>query len=159
MDVADQKLLDQGGGWNVLQRVHPGRLTFCTWKSWFFNRNLLFQRSILRFHVNLPGCTILLGGIDLSKRFVTMGFFLWQGGAADRYKWSEITYIFLEQSAAVKTWHQIPTPPTRLREHMGCRKLKFLDGCHKKYCQRCWQPALLVSLVSKLSGERYCQHG
>ena len=35
---------------------------------------------------------------------------------------------------------------------MGCRKLKFLDGCHKKYCQRCWQPALLVSLVSKLSG-------
>ena len=116
----------------------PRKINILHLKIMIFNRNLLFQRSILRFHVNLPGCTLLkigdpvtigietpstyyfgsgehtappgwqymlavgnpnlnlhicvsywVGGIDLSKRFVTTGFvgLLWQGGPPIVINW------------------------------------------------------------------------
>ena len=36
--------------------LHPGRLTFCTWKMMVWKMIFLFNWVIFRFHVNLPGC-------------------------------------------------------------------------------------------------------
>ena len=44
------------------RKIHLRRLrwkTWTWWKSWFGRSFFLFQGCILRFHINLPGCTLM----------------------------------------------------------------------------------------------------
>ena len=42
---------------NKTCQVHPGRLTWNI-QITHFERKMIFQTSMIRFHVNLPGCTV-----------------------------------------------------------------------------------------------------
>ena len=56
-----------GRGW-----IHPGRLTW-NLQITHLERKIILQTSVIMFHVNLPGCTILGGGFQYFFIFTSTG--------------------------------------------------------------------------------------
>jgi len=55
----------------IEEDAHPGRLAWNLQRT-HLERNMLFQISMIMFHVHLPGCTFLLEKLKAS-RFLTAG--------------------------------------------------------------------------------------
>ena len=82
---------------NMLNMLHPGRLTW-NLKITYLKRKIIFQTSIIMFHVNLRGCNV---PPYLSKAFGICFSPTWARGV-----WSKLKHIFQWD-----VFHPKHTPP------------------------------------------------
>ena len=71
--IIDLKVSWKGDMWWFLRRVHPGRLTWNV-QITYLERKMIFQTSMIIFHVNLQGCIF---GLEATLEIFSFRQLLW----------------------------------------------------------------------------------
>ena len=104
----------------IEEDAHPGRLTW-NLQITHLERNMIFQISMIMFHVHLPGCTFLLEKLKAS-RFLMAGWVV---------EWDGISFAS-EQSLHVRSfWLWLYVRPQQRWLRLGKKHTHTQVGFHR----------------------------